>query len=383
MLKVADAREGLTPSRADGDAAAVQIRPCVPGDIPAVARLFRETFRKSVRAGSASLEDYLRQVFLDHPWHDPDLKSLGFVNPDGTVGGFIGILPVPMLFNGVRIRAAIAGTLMVDRPGDNPLAGARLLRSFFNGPQDLSISDSANELAQRMWSKLGGVTAGAYSMEWLRVFKPASFAIAVGCERNRAIGLLRPFAFLADALVGLFRGNPFRLDATDGTGVDVGDDEMIAILPRLAEPYVLRPEWDPATLRWLLANAARKERFGDLVRRVVNDRNGNPIGAYLYCIRPRGIAFVLQILAAKGREETVVDDLIADAARRGAVGMRGRTQPEFADVLLRRRAIFVHAASTVVHSKRSDLLAVITRGDALITGFAGESWSRLIGGTFY
>jgi len=44
--------------------------------------------------------------------------------------------------------------------------------------------------------------------------------------------------------------------------------------------------------------------------------------------------------------------------------------------------VFVHAASTVIHSRRADLLAVVAGGEALLTGLAGESWSRLIGGVF-
>ncbi|MEP5514782.1 MAG: hypothetical protein ABJP87_07555, partial [Bauldia litoralis] len=72
----------------------------------------------------------------------------------------------------------------------------------------------------------------------------------------------------------------------------------------------------------------------------------------------------------------------ADAKRRGAVAIRGRVQPEFADLLLRRRAVFLHASSMVVHARRSDLFAPIHGGEALITGLAGESWSALIGGLF-
>ena len=67
---------------------------------------------------------------------------------------------------------------------------------------------------------------------------------------------------------------------------------------------------------------------------------------------------------------------------RGLVALRGRVQPEFAGILLRRRAVFLQAASTVMHSRHQELLAPIRTGDALITGLAGESWSRLIGGRF-
>jgi len=117
------------------------IRACSPEDMPAVAGLFQKTFLNRRRSAPESLKTYLAELFLHHPWYDPELASRVYVSPDGAVRGFIGVLPQPMCFRGRKIRAAIAGSLMVDRPEQNPLAGARLLRSFANGPQELSISE--------------------------------------------------------------------------------------------------------------------------------------------------------------------------------------------------------------------------------------------------
>jgi len=358
------------------------IRPCVAADLPAVARLFRETFLRDDRGGSVPLEAYLKDVFFDHPWRDAEPSSLVYVNPDGTIGGFIGVMPLRLLHNGVPVKAASAGSLMVERPADNPLAGARLMRSFFAGPQEFSVSDSANDVSQRMWEKLGGRTAAAYSMEWLKVLKPAGFAAALAADKHAAFGFLRHLAVPVDAVAVRLARGLFADDDHAATGVDVDDAALLDVLPRLAERYALRPAWDRASLSWFLAHAAEKERYGGLVRRVIRGRRDDTVGAYLYCVRPKGVGFVLQTLAERGAEETVVADLLADARRRGAVAVRGRVQPEFADALLRRRAVFVHAASTVIHSRRADLLAVVAGGEALLTGLAGESWSRLIGGVF-
>lgn len=380
MLNVASGSKD-EPAGAPETAPPVGIRPCVADDLPEVARLFRKTFLSPAGSGSMPLESYLKEVFLNHPWRDADLPSLVYVKPDGVIGGFIGVLPLRLIHNGVPVRAASAGSLMVDQPAENPLAGARLLRSFFGGPQELSISDSANELSQLMWSKLGGRTAGAYSMEWLRVFRPVGFAVAMAGERGGSRSLRR-LAVPLDGLATRIGWRLFALVEESDRGVDVEDEELLEVLPRLAERYALRPAWDRRSLAWFLSHAAEKERYGGLVRRVIRGRGGAPTGAYLYCVRPRGVGFVLQMLAALGAEEAVVDDLLADARRRGAVAVRGRVQPEFSDVLLRRRAFFLHAASTVVHSRRADLVSVIAGGEALITGLAGESWSRLIGGMF-
>src|SRR6266508_2642641 len=133
-----------------------QIRAFAAEDVPSVARLFQTTFVDHRRNAPASLQACLADVFLRHPWYDPELASRVYVSPAGAVRGFIGVLPLRDAFRGKTLRAAVAGALMVERPDENPLAGARLLRSFANGPQELSISESANRRSETMWQRLGG-----------------------------------------------------------------------------------------------------------------------------------------------------------------------------------------------------------------------------------
>jgi hypothetical protein len=382
MLDVAEVpKQGLGGGGASPGVVA-GIRPFTVDDIPAVAHLFREIFLKDAKRGTRSLEDTLKREFFEHPWRDPNLPSLVFANAEGGVTGFIGVRPLRLRFNGEPVMAAVCGSLMVDEPARNALTGARLLRSFLNGPQELSVSESANTLSRPMWDKLGGRTEPAYSMDWLRVFKPGGLAVAVATDRFAAARLLRPFAAVFDWCAARVRRNPLRVDTGLDRGVDVDADEIADAILRLSPSDGLRPDWDRESLNWFLERASEKERFGPLVRRVVRDRRGTVVGAYVYCVRARGVALALQIFAEKSAAEDVVDDLIADASRRGAVAVRGRVQPELADILLRRRAVFLHVSSTVVRSKRADLLKAIQAGQATITGLACESWSGLIGGLF-
>src|ERR1700730_4120580 len=116
----------------------------MPEHIPEVAKLFQTVFRDPRKTAPAALEQYLLELFCKPPWYDPELPSRVLILPDGTVGGFIGVIPLNMSFGGQPIRTALASSIMVENPKANPLAGAALLRSFVNGPQDLSISESAN-----------------------------------------------------------------------------------------------------------------------------------------------------------------------------------------------------------------------------------------------
>ena len=361
------------------------IRPCTPDDIAAVAGLFQTTFRDPRQAAPASLVDYLRVVFLEHPWYDPEVASQVYVAPDGSVGGFIGVLPLRMVLNGERIRAGVAGSLMVRAPEENPLAGARLLRSFVTGPQDLSISETANPLSQGMWERLGGEAVPAYSMEWLRVLQPAGLAFSLLGDWKSPFKLLRPLRLLVDPIATRVPGNPFALPAAVAqyeSDADVTDEVLLEAIPKLTARYPLRPDWDVASLAWFLTHVARKDRHGELFRRMVYGKNREPIGCYLYYARPHGVAWVLQMLARPKAADAVVESLFAHAAGQRSVAIRGRAQPEFLDGLMRRSCAFFHRSSMVVAARRNELVETVRGGHALISGLAGEGWTQLIGGTF-
>lgn len=359
------------------------IRNLVADDLPAVADLFQRTFRDPDTRPPQSLADYLGDLFLRHPGYDPELAARVYVGANNTLGGFIGILPVPMVLHGRPIRAAVAGSLMVERPDANPLAGARLLRSFLSGPQDLSFSETANPLSQGMWEKLGGTALPTYSMEWVRVLRPAGLAVLLAGER---FAPFRPFGALgrgADRLVARAMRGVLALPAPDPHVVDSEVDlaQAASLVRQYADMVPLHPVFDPAVLNFMLAHAREKERHGTLSCRLVV-RGHRPLGCYFYYVRPGKVAWVLQILSLPEAIGTVIDSLFAQAERQGCVAVRGRTQPSLLDPLLRRRCVMLHRASMVVQTRDSEVLAAINSGDAMLTGFAGETWTRLIGGDF-
>lgn len=361
------------------------IRTCTAEDIPAVARMFQTAFRDKRKDPPASLESYLRELFLEHPWQDPEIASRVYVGADGAVHGFIGQLPIRMSFRGRPIRAALASSLMVDNPAAHPVAGARLLRSYLNGPQDLCISETSNPTAQVMWQRGGGSSITDYSMEWLRILHPAGCGVALMEEKLSAAKLLRPLASLADRVIE--RAGPATLvhralPAGGHSDADVDDEALLELIPRFAANYALHPDWDRDSLAFLLRHSAQKSRHGTLYRRIVYGRNKAPVGCYLYYCRPGGIGFALQILSLPDSVDAVLSSLLAHAQALGAVALRGRTQPNLLDSLLRHDCLLFQRSSTTVYSKDADLIAAIRSGDAFIVGLAGEAWTRLIGENF-
>lgn len=350
-----------------------------------VARLFHKTFRGNKGPVAASLAPYLREIFLEHPWHDPELPSLVHVAEDGRVDGFIGVLPLRLTFEGRRARAAIAGSLMVNEPEKNPLTGAKLMRKFILGPQDITITESANAVAQSLHAKLRGRLLPLTSMEWFKVFKPFGTGVALASRSFRAAKFLAPFARLGDGLLSrvktpwLEEARPASSGLLKSEDVDAGRFAAFAL--RSSAQFALRPDWDESMVNWLLTHAAKKETYGPMICRLVYGRGDAPIGGYVVYLRPGGMAWVLQIFAEMGRADPVVDDLVSYARSRGALAVRGRSQPMLMESLLKRGCVFMHRSATIVHTNDEALMAAAS-GNSLINGLAAESWSRLIGGEF-
>lgn len=354
-------------------------------DLPSVARLFQKTFRNS-EPPRPSMIQYFREVFFEHPWYDEEIRSKVFVNAAGEVEGFIGVFPSRLEWNGRPIRAAFAGSMMVERPEQNPLAGARLLRAFLTGPQDLSLTETANSLALGMWQKLALPLDIAYSLNWLRVLRPAATAVQVMELSLGAARLLRPVGRLADGIMEKTGLSTFRAPEIQGgrraNFWDASRQEFAETVLKLADTFPLRPRWDSQSLQWFMDQAEQKRQYGKPVWRIAESRSGELVGCYAYFGRPGGIAWLLQALCSPVVAGDLVEDMFAHADAEGCVAIRGAGHPWLTPELISRKTMFYGRAFFVAHAKDHALLEPVRSGQGLISGLAGENWMRLIGDTF-
>lgn len=365
------------------------IRLIEPGDMAEVAALFQRVFRGRSQPATPALEAYLRRQYLEAPGFDPQIRPLVHLSTEGRVSAFIGVNALPMRFGKRRIRAAICGSLMADPEAHDPMAVPRLLMGFLAGPQDVSISETASDVSRQMWVRLRGIALPQYSLDWVRIIRPAAFALEMARGRIAAARFLAPLATGFDRVIRR------RMGAQDLRWSAVPDDmalkrglEVVETDPghfaTLVEPltgsFAIRPDWSEAHLAYILEEASRARDHGDAIFAVVQPEVGVPIGAFIYHAASGATAQVLQILAQPQHLGTVLDCLIRDATRRGAVGLRGRTQPALLEAMLGRRIAFTHVASTVAHAREPAILEEFQAGRAFANGLAGESWSALIGG---
>jgi hypothetical protein len=354
-----------------------EIRSLERDDLPEVANLYEHVARSGSRQAPPGLAGYFGDTFLDYPWSDEEIPSLVYVD-DGRITGFLGANVRRFAFDGEPVRLAISGQLVTDPAVRSRAAGAFLLRRFLDGPQDLTITDTASDEARRIWEGLGGETMHIGTIGWARVFSPLRSVLDFKTRSGsgRMTPVLRPILSAVDAAGSVVARKALRVEPPASTTEPLTPEGMGAHVDAVAKPYRLRPAYDDARgTAWLLEQIARVEPRGELVARLVCAADGRVQGWFVYYHRPGGIGQTLEIAGAGNDVGDVLDALLADAHGRGAVALQGRVEPHLLDRLPERRALFHKSGYLpLIHSPRPELLHAIHSGRALLTRLAGEWW---------
>jgi hypothetical protein len=356
----------------------VGVRPFRASDVAQVAALHEAVFPNESGLCSADLEDYLAEIFLGNPWYREALPSL-VCEQAGQLVGFAGVLPRDMWVRRRQIRVAVLSQLMVHPDSRSTIAAIALLRSFLSGPQELSFSDGASKIARRLWERVCGVTSLTYSLHWLRVLRPAAFAMnrifkqpSLAVLARLAYPLVRP----VDSLISRLSSNPLAIRHSRADEPLV-PDELVGCIRKFSSKCALRPNYSAASMRWLLALAAKKDPPTTLRMRCMRTPDDQIVGWYVYYLTPGGISHVLQLGGGRQHIGSVIDHLLNDAFLHGALALNGRMEPDFADELWARGAVFgLHGAKFLFHSRDPEVLQAISTGDAFLSCLEGEWWMR-------
>jgi hypothetical protein len=365
-----------------------RIRPFAEDDIEQVSDLHWRVFddgsvpvsQQPVSELRQSYADYFERVFLRNPWRDEALPSLVYEGADGKIAGFLGVLPRRMFLDGMPVSVALSSQFIVD-PNSRALgAGVQLLKAFLNGPQDLSLTDEANNASRKLWEALGGSTALLYSVHWTRLLRPSRFVIR-HLEGRGALSLLasasKPLCNLIDA--ALARKSPHRFRQTEPK-VSAGEldaDTLLACLSQFSGSRSLWPEYDECSLKWLLEIITRQTRRGALRKLAIHNSKREVIGWYLYYLNPGGVSQVVQLVAKKNSIGDVLDHLFYDAWLNGSVAVSGRLEPPFMQTFSDKYCHFNCGQPwMLIHSHNPDILRAFHYGDALLSPLEGEMCMR-------
>jgi len=355
-----------------------QIRAFVEGDIPRVARLHTAVFRTGEHADAGTLDayhDYFTRVFLNSPICDSTLPSL--VYEDGSrILGFVGVVPRRMMMKGRRFQAAISSQFVVDPAAHAGLVAMRLARAFLQGPQDLSISDEASDIARKIWEGLGGMTALLRSLHWTRPLRPAALALATLRARVRLAPLAvsaRPVATFVDAMATRLPHSQFHQVKPQGSSAEaLTEHAVLDYISQLDASGSLHVEYDERTLRWLLEQAHHRRAGGSLHAAVVK-RQGTTIGWYFYHLDRDRVADVLHFAATRAVAADVLAHLFFEATEHGGIAATGRLEPRYLQALSDNYCLFHRRGPwLLLNSTRSDLVHSFETEDALFSRFDGE-----------
>src|SRR5262245_45432306 len=265
------------------------IRPFLREDVPQVADMFQRLLLGDTppfrMLSSAALPAYFEEIFFRNPWYDEAIPSLVYQERNGKIIGFLGVTPRQMLFLDRPVRVAVSFHFMVEPESRSSMAGVKLLKAFFAGPQDLSLTDGAGQVGRRVWEGVGGTTAWAYSLLWTRILRPARYAVDL-LGRRKAFS---PFAHalsslcpLADAAARRMLPRYFPDAPPQCSEEDLDTETLLSHLPEFTKIAALRPVYDERSLGWLLKHAEQMKLEGHFKKVLVRDSNHEVIGWFMY-----------------------------------------------------------------------------------------------------
>jgi hypothetical protein len=346
------------------------------GDVEQAASLYEHVARSGSRTPPRRMAAYFEETFFDHPWADPEIPSLVYVEGDGTITGFLGSSVRRFELDGRPVRVGVSGQLVTEPSARSQAPGAFLMRAYMQGRQDLTVTDTASDLVRRIWEGVGGETFHLACVGWVRIFRPLQFASGYRgrAERFGAPGAARPVLAGLDAVSTRLLGRALKPAPVPAAGREAGARELVENLQAVTKGYRLRPAYDEEYLTWLLPQVAGVAARGELRVRLVG-ASGSVRGWYVYYLQRGGISQVLQIAAEERAVGDVVDDLLRDAHAAGAAGVQGRLEPHLREALAARRSLF-HPSGylSLIHGRDPELLHAVHSGGALLTRLDGEWW---------
>ena len=359
-----------------------RIRPLQQEDLGSVAALWDRVLRSRTALRIPSTTEFLERTLLAGPWADPELPSLVYVQDDGRIAGISRKLHST---HGVRQSANPSSVRRSpcrrSRRSRHRCRGP-VARATLDGPQDLTVTDTASAVVGAMWEGLGGHTVHLGAVAWHRssnrpeprVWSRRVDSVPRGgfyvppLTRSGASGMLAFASGCVPWRDPLLQQRDRSLRALELTPVSAADR-----LPAIASSFRLRPVHDESYLASLFDDL---DRFGAGVRvsRLVY-RVERLLGSYVYLLRRDSISPVLQVVARPRDAGQVLDHLVEDAGARGAAALVGRLEPHMQEALHHRPVfLFMKEARRLVHSRLPELVAVTRSDSVLMTLLDGEWW---------
>src|SRR5215217_740030 len=345
-------------------------------DVPQVANLYELVTRSGSPVASPGLIRYFERTLLGHPWFDPELPSLVYVDEHGQVVGFIGSHVRHMIFKNRHIRAALSGQLVSHPAVRGRAVGTLLLRKYLSGPQDMTLTSAGGETT-RIWRALGGSVAHLNSISWMR---PLHWRAAGELALDRADKaawkpVARPVLAFGQAIAERISATSLRVPQPSTRAEVLTPQALVEHLPSLTGHLMLRPDYDQTFLEWLFREMTAVTALGNLTRSLIRDQRGRMLGWYVSYFKQGGIGQVMQIAAKERDMGPVLNHLFHHARRAGVAILSGQLERPLFEPLSQRHC-YLHqlGGNLLVHSRDPEITDSVLLGHALLSRMDGERW---------
>ena len=355
------------------------VRPFVEGDIPQVADLSWKFLLRREGTAPPALECFFRELCFSNPWIDSSTPSLVYETGNGKIVGFLSVIVRPMSLRGESIRVAFGGNFVVDPEARSTMSGMRLLGTYLAGKQDLSLTDSANDLSRKLLKGFGFSTILPFSLHWARPLRPAHYAVyavsRLGWPTFSAClkFATKPFCSVVDRVATRLASSSFRQTVPRLQAAELDVETLLACLAEFRNGHSLWPQYDANSLNWLLTFMGRMKAHGDLRKVVLRDDQQKIVGWYIYYLKPSAVGEVVQIGGARQFTRDILEHLFYDGWSHGLVGLHGVVGGQLVDEFSDKNCLLVcRGGWMVAHSRKPELLELLNRGDAFLSRLDGE-----------
>jgi hypothetical protein len=345
------------------------------------ANLYLKAVRGQSRLAPLALVDQVRDSFLRNPWVSSEIPSLVYMEK-GKLVGFMGVIPRPMEFRGRPIQAATIALWLVDHELHRGIAGMKLARHLFKGPQDFSYVDGASTEASQVYVAAGARVSRLYSFNWIRLLRPFQTARGLfdrfggGVAKLKGVaGLVtRPMDFLlSKAPLGML-----QLPRSPYASRLASAEELLECIQESRGRESLRPAYSMPSFGWLMSEAAKGQGHQGLRIKIAYGPNGVRCGSFVYYATPGHPAYVLQVGAQRQLQfKDVLLALFQDAWEQGTSAVKGQAIPQFLTTLTEQHCLFRQPYSCVVgYARDPDITNAFQAGDAALSRLDAGAWLR-------
>jgi hypothetical protein len=354
------------------------IRAAEERDIVQIADLHERLLGKRPENTSAALKASLQQVIFRNPWRNPAMPSLVFEQNDGSLAGFLGVVPRTMSINGRKITAATSHSFLVEPESRTSLAAIRLIKAYLSGPQDLSMAEG-NAVSRKIWEGLGCTTSLLYSLNWTRPLQPVSYVLSALQRRGMFPALAVPLNYLCRGIDNspLGQQGPFKLTKPKLMSEELDVLPLCNDLQYMCQQQSLLPGYDENTLTWLLEQIQIKSKGQRLCKLLLRNHQQEIVGWYIYCQTIGGVWKVLQLVATENYVSEVLAHLFYQAKQDGIVAISGYMDPRFFHALATSDCLFRHDGTTawmMYYTRDPEIRAAIQQDRAMISRLDAEWW---------